>query len=79
MAMSTWSYDDVSLEGHRRVDLVTVLGTVASVVCMVIAPLSAAAWALVRFWPLSLPVWVVGAVGFYGLIIVTAREDQASA
>jgi hypothetical protein len=54
------------------------LAMLVVVVCIAVAPLSAATWALVRFWPTSGVVWLGAAVVFWVVALRSATEDNTA-
>jgi hypothetical protein len=42
----------------------------------VVAPLTAAVWALVKYWPISGAVWLAGTLAFWAVAMSTAADED---
>ena len=74
----TWSYGGIDVHVHKEVKRVHVGALLAGLLLVLAAPLSAAGWALVHFWPLSVPVWLLAAALFWTIAIATARDEPTA-
>lgn len=60
-------------EDARRLHLATLL---IGLMIIVAAPMTAAGWALVHFWPMSGVAWLLTAVAFWALALATAVDEE---
>jgi hypothetical protein len=76
VSQPSWSYGGIEVyitEDARRLHL---FALVVGLIAIVAAPMTAAGWALVRFWPMSGIAWVLTAIALWTLAIATAVDEE---
>jgi hypothetical protein len=76
MAVTTWNYGGLEVEIERAPERVSALTTLLGIAGLVVAPTAASGWALLHWFPLSLPIGVtIAGLAWIG-IIATAADDE---
>jgi CHASE2 domain-containing sensor protein len=74
MAVSTWSYGGLEVSVQREPERVGALAMVLCILGLIVAPLALTGWALVHWFPVSLPVMVALTVVMWTAMYLTADE-----
>lgn len=74
---ATWRYGDLQVTVPEQRERFEPIWTALFLVVIVIAPTVAAGWAMLHWFPLSLPVGLtIAALAWIGLVATAVDEDQ---